>query len=214
MVVVVLRLGRLGCLGGSSGVGPLAAAGDACAACLGAGPGGPAGSRGCLLPVAPLLELVGRHAADDDRDVSGALADARRSPPGAWPPALERRALVGEARRDVELVLVLLVVVHGVGRGRVEQLGDLARHGSLGVLEHGAGFVDRQAADEVEDLAGLVGRHPQELDARPGARLLVGLGDSHVYRLPRTAFSMPAWNRKVRVGANSPSLWPTIASVT
>ncbi len=25
---------------------------------------------------------------------------------------------------------------------------------------------------------------------------------------------MPAWNLKVRVGENSPSLWPTIASVT
>ena len=43
--------------------------------------------------------------------------------------------------------------------------------------------------------------------------LLVSVADGH-QRRPFAPRSWPAWNRKVRVGANSPSLWPTIDSVT
>src|SRR5207237_1624603 len=60
----------------------------------------------------------------------------------------------------------------------------------------------------------LVGRDPQVADLRPGARALVGLGSERHQRRPLVLRSWPAWNRKVRVGANSPSLWPTIDSVT
>ena len=58
------------------------------------------------------------HPADDDRDVAGALADARGPAAGPGTPPLERRALVGEAGRHVELVGVDLVVVLGVGHRR------------------------------------------------------------------------------------------------
>src|ERR1700733_7549100 len=67
------------------------------------------------------------------------------------------------------------------------------------------------ASYEVEHLAHLVGGQPPVAEDRPGARSLVGLDASH-QRLP--ARSWPAWNLNVRVGANSPSLWPTIDSVT
>src|SRR5207237_3199025 len=60
----------------------------------------------------------------------------------------------------------------------------------------------------------LVGRDPQVADLRPGARALVGLGSERHQRRPLVLRSWPAWNRKVRVGANSPSLWPTMDSVT
>jgi hypothetical protein len=34
------------------------------------------------------------------------------------------------------------------------------------------------------------------------------------FTLPRLSAFLPPWPRKVRVGANSPSLWPTMFSVT
>jgi small subunit ribosomal protein S19 len=67
------------------------------------------------------------------------------------------------------------------------------------------------AAHEVEDDPRLARRHVVVAQHRPGARALVGADDRHQRR---TDLSWPAWKRKVLVGANSPSLWPTIASVT
>ena len=90
----------------------------------------------------------------------------------------------------------------------------LGGHGAVGELEDAVGVVDVQAADEVEHLARLVGGHAQVLELGPGAGALVGLGAERHQRRPLACFSMPAWNLKVRVGENSPSLWPTIASVT
>ena len=64
----------------------------------------------------PAGDLLVGHAGEDDRDVAGALADARRTTTCAGPPALQRRALVGVAGGDVELVGIEPVVVLGVRR--------------------------------------------------------------------------------------------------
>src|SRR5690606_22831000 len=91
----------------------------------------------------------------------------------------------------------------------------------FGELQHLVGATNVEAADQVEHDAGLVGRRPHVLGGRLRAmaltgpvlvdgRALVELGTTHQRRAP---FSCPAWNRNVRVGLNSPSLWPTIDSV-
>src|SRR3546814_3003713 len=127
----------------------------------------------------------------------------------------ERGALVGVAGRHVGLVRIELVVGLRVGDGRGQHLADVGGDGAIGELEDAVGVVDVEATDEVEDLTGLVRRHPQVADLGPRAGALVGLGsECHRYRRPRACFSMPAWYLNVRVGENSPSLWPTIASVT
>ena len=90
-----------------------------------AGAGHPAGPLGQLLGAAAGLEplqLLVRHAAHDHGDVAGALADAGGPAPGPGPPALDGRALVGEAGRDEQLLGVELVVVLGVGHGGVQHL--------------------------------------------------------------------------------------------
>src|SRR5262249_48872737 len=74
-------------------------------------------------------------------------------------------------------------------------------------------------ADVVEHEPGLAGRaadvERRRLRAAAFPRnevLLVELGSGHQRFL--AFFSWPAWYLKVRVGENSPSLWPTIDSVT
>src|SRR5690606_1241065 len=195
------RLRRLGALvgaalgGGLLGLGRhllAAAAGDAGPARLTPAAAGRAlaGARGAALGLDPLLHL-GRHRAHLDGDVAHPLADAGGAPAGPRAPALEGRALVGVAGRDVEGVAVQLVVVLGVGDRRVEAPGDDLGGGALGEPQHVRGLVHRQAPDEVEDLAGLVGGHADVADPGTGGGPLLRGGGHH--RLPRAAFSWPAW---------------------
>ena len=74
--------------------------------------------------------------------------------------------------------------------------------------ERGQGVAHRLAADLVEDQPRLAGGHADE--PGPGARW-------HGYDFPvgvAEAFSAWPCALKVRVSANSPSLWPTMFSVT
>src|SRR5205814_1535850 len=67
------------------------------------------------------------------------------------------------------------------------------------------------AADVLHDQPGLARRDADPL--RDRAHLGTGVfRDRHYLRFTWVCRS-PAWPRKVRVGANSPSLWPTICSV-
>ena len=204
VIVVVLFLGRL-----ALGLGAAAAQHALAAGLGGAAVGAATGRDGGLGGRHDRQALVGQPA-HDDRDVAGALADAGGAAAGPGAPALERRALVGVAGRHEELVGGQAVVVLGVGDGRVEALEDHPGDVALGELEDLEGPGDGLATDEVEDLAGLVGRRADVLDLGADARALVGLGAGHQRR---PFFSWPAWCRKVRVGANSPSLCPTIDSV-
>src|SRR5690606_19329388 len=119
VVIVVVLVGGLAL--GLRG----AAAQHALAAGLGGAAVG-AGAAGGGLARADELEAVLGEPAHDDRDVAGALADARRTTLGPRAPALEGRTLVGVARRDVQLVGDHAVVVLGVGDGRLEALEDHA----------------------------------------------------------------------------------------
>ena len=84
--------------------------------------------------------------------------------------------------------------------------------------QQGAGLLDVEAANLVGDQARLARGDPDVLRARAHGRqvfdlllaraLLLGLGLGHSRYSP---FDLE-WERKVRVGANSPSLWPTIDS--
>src|SRR5699024_9618207 len=123
------------------------------------------------------------------------------------------------------------VVVGGVRDGGVEGFADDIGNGPVDELQKVGSVFDVLSTDQVEDFTGFGGRDPHEAELGPGAGTLVSLVDrrafggdanccelgsrsGHVQPLPRTFFSWPAWNRNVRVGANSPSLWPTMDSVT
>ena len=142
------------------------------------------------------------HPGHDHRDVAGALADTAGATAGTGAETLQCRTLVGVAGDDSELVGDLAVVVLSVGDCRLQNLanggGDVALH-RVKNLESGR---HRLVADEVEHDAGLVGRHSCVTVLGPGTGPLVGLGSGH----RRPLRSWPAWNLKVRVGANSPSL--------
>ena len=99
--------------------------------------------------------LLGRER---DREVAGALADRRRATHGARAEALERRTLVGGDRVDAQLVADQLVVVLGVGDGRLEQLLPVLARRARGVCARIArASVDGLAADVVADQARLAG---------------------------------------------------------
>src|SRR3954451_20858282 len=117
-----------------------------------------------------LLLLLRRER---DRQVRRALADARGAPHGAWTEPLEGRALVGGDGQDAEVVAQQLVVVVGVGDGRVQELlpllGDRARR----VRQDGARLGNGLAADVVADQAGLAGRRADVLGVRVHDRTAV-----------------------------------------
>jgi hypothetical protein len=193
VIVVVVVLG----LAGSLALGLALAAGD------------PATTAGPLrlgvgrFTLATLLERVVLVARHDDGDVARALADAGTATAGTGTPALHRGAFVGERPRDEQLFFRHAVVVLGVRDRGVEQLHHGLGGTALTEAQDLAGVGDVLADDESEHLADLGRRGAVVAQARGGF--------DHQRRLD---LSCPAWYRNVRVGANSPSLWPTIASVT
>src|SRR5919206_1774797 len=155
-------------------------------------------------PLAAAAAIVGRRGRQGDGHVAGALVDSSGPAQSTRPVALDDRPLVHVGALDPQLVGVELVVRLGVGHGRVQELQDLARHAARGVGEDLPGPGHRLAADVLHDEAGLARRAADVLGLRPNGHGVV----AH-RTLTR---SLPAWPRKVRVGANSPSLWPTIDS--
>src|SRR5712691_8464212 len=147
-----------------------------------------------------------------DGDVTGALADAGDAAARTRAPALDRRALVHVRRRDDEVVADQTVVRLRVRDGRMQHLLDFARGGTLGEGEDRPRLGYRAAADVLRDEPRLARRdaHPLRLGAH---FLLLRSRDGRHYFFT-SAFRSPEWPRNVRVGANSPSLWPTICSVT
>ena len=125
-------------------------------------------------------ELVLGQAAHDDRDVRAALEDLASAAAGTWLEALLRAGLVGVAGRHEQLFAVQLVVVLGVGDGRVEQLADQRGGVALAELEHLACALHVEAADEVEHDADLARRTRRVAQDGTGAFALIRLGtESH-----------------------------------
>src|SRR4028118_2366542 len=161
---------------------------------------------GCTFWPILLLVLVSgcahRHAggaADHHAHVAGALPDHGRPAHGPSPVPLDGRALVHPDVPDEQRVDVGIIVVLRVGRGALYDVADDAGGPLVGELQDGDGLGDALAPD-------LVGHQP-----RLARRYTDELGDGLHRRL--AVRSLLTWVRKVRVGANSPSLCPTIDSV-
>src|SRR5881398_2478545 len=113
-----------------------------------------------------------------DREVAGALADARRPAQGAGAEALQRRALVGADGVDPQLVADELVVVLGVCHGRLEQLAPVAGDRARRVREDRAGLDDGLGANVVADEPGLTGRRAYVLGLGADDRSITGRTDA------------------------------------
>src|SRR5581483_11716949 len=158
------------------------------------------------------LSLVSR-LREDDGDVARPLEDLRRAAAGAGPPALQRRPFVDVRGHDDEVVAVPMQVRARlrVRDRRPEDLLDVARDRALRERENRARLRHRATANEVGDEPRLARARADPLRLRAD-RLLLCLDGRH-YLLTFAALS-PAWPRNGRVGANSPSLCPTICSET
>ena len=152
------------------------------------------------------------HAGDDDRDVARALADAGRPAAGAGTkrrsvgPSSAKQAITNSSSASCG------VVVDGVGDGAGEHLANVGGDAALGELQHLVGAPDVEPADQVEHGAGLDADERTYLAVAFVPTALTGDGGAFVQlrtghqRRPFVFLSCPAWNRKVRVGLNSPSL--------
>src|SRR5437764_897177 len=89
--------------------------------------------------------------------------------------------------------------------GRAQHLLDVDRRSAVGEREDGARLGHAAPADVIRDQASLPGRDADELRHGLHGLLLGGLDGGH-YRFFTCVFWSPAWPRKCRVGANSPSL--------
>src|SRR3954466_9103159 len=151
--------------------------------------------------------------ADREEHVAGGLDDPVASALGARVEALEDRTLLDEDRLDLELVDVRAVVVLGVGDRALEDLLDDLRALLRREGEDVERARDRLSAHEVRDQAALLGREANAVQ--------LGL-NLHCRSLPyffggpdgAATFLSAEWPLKVRVSANSPSLCPTMFSVT
>src|SRR5580704_5658449 len=154
--------------------------------------------------------------AHDDRDVRERLFDATRPPPRAGAEALHHHVLADPRLGDDQIVDVEIVVVLGIGDRRFERLPDLGRDPLSREFEVGERGRDLLAADELGEKIELLRADAQHADGRFG--LVVGKAPrvgflGHVgYAL--FAFLSAEWPWNVRVGANSPNLWPIISSDT
>src|SRR5262249_5049621 len=136
-----------------------------------------------------------------------ALEDPVHAAAGARAEALDRDALVDVRGLDVEVVAVPLPArVHlCVGDGAPEHLLDVARGGARRERENRTRLRQAAGADLVDDQTRLARPHVHRLRDC----LDVGARGGHRFTC---VFWSPACPRKCRVGANSPSLWPTICS--
>src|SRR6476620_4632021 len=156
-----------------------------------------------------LLALLAVHV---DLHVAGALPDRRGPALGRSGEPLERLAAVHDRLADhqrvgVEPLVVLERLLLRVGHRRLERLGDLLGRELLVELEDRVRLVHVLAANEVDHEPHL----PWRLAHQPLNRMAAH-GYSGLAFLSATI--LPLWPRNSRVGANSPSLCPTMFSVT
>src|SRR3569623_2676689 len=136
-------------------------------------------------------------------DVAGALEDPVRAALGARTNAVVARALVDEDLGDLQLIDIGAGIVLGVGDRRLEHLLEQLRRLLVAERQQIEGAVDRQPTHLVGD---------QTAFLRRNARVSYCCRCFHRSCLCYFVFFAPAWPRKVRVIANSPSLCPTMFS--
>src|SRR6185369_3950567 len=121
------------------------------------------------------------------------------------------RAVVGAALADHQAVDVDVLVLAGVGHGAVQRLEVEPRAALRGEVEQLERLVDALAADQVRDATRLARRDAGEAVLRDE---FGGLAHDSLPPAAGVSSFLLVWPRKTRVGANSPSLWPTMSSVT
>src|SRR3979490_804151 len=155
--------------------------------------------------------LILLAVADADGDVTVALDDARATPLGAGGKALELRSRVHLDERYFQLVDVGAVIVLGVGDRGLEYLA----HQPRALLRHEAQrrdrIADRLAAHHLGDQPALLRGNARV--AQFGGHLHRVLRRLQVAATAASTLRSPECALKVRVGANSPSLCPTMFSV-
>src|SRR5438876_7526208 len=154
-----------------------------------------------------MLILLGALLGHDHGDVARALQDLIDPPAGAWPPAFEGSALVRCAARDHQIVRIHIEIVFGIGYRRSHGGCHWPRRALGQKLEDRQRFAGRLAPHHVEHQPNLLRRHTNA--ALNGAEFYTGHQRAPVAFSPRAV-----WPRNRRVSANSPSLWPTMFSVT
>src|SRR5579871_6020020 len=137
-----------------------------------------------------------------------ALVDAADAAARPGAPALERRTLVDVdgVHDEVVAVPVQRRIRLRVRDGGAQHLLDVVCGGALRELQDRPRLGNGAPPDVVGDEPGLPRRHAHELGSC--------LNRVAHQRFFTCVFWSPAWPRKWRGGANSPSLWPTICSET
>src|SRR5258705_3341226 len=110
-----------------------------------------------------LRPISGLLIRDDDGDVSHWLVDRERPTLGSWPPALDRRALIGVGIDDDAILGRQVVVVLGVGCRAVEHPLDVPGGGLGHELQQRGGLFHAPTADRGGDEIGLAGRPAEVL---------------------------------------------------
>lgn len=144
--------------------------------------GDPARSLSCVggLLGPPTGDPILGETAHDDRDVARPLSDPGSTPAGSGPPSLEGTAFVSEAGRDIQVLGVLAIVVHGIGHCRSQDLGHQHRRFPVGEGKYLCSPINFLTPDEVEHLAHLVGRGTAVTENCPGTLALVRLDPGHL----------------------------------
>src|SRR5262249_36560806 len=138
--------------------------------------------------------------------------------------ALHHQSLADMGLGDDEIVDVELVVVLRVGDRRLEALAHLLGDALAREFEIGERGRDLLAADQLRQQIELLRAHAQHLGDRFGLVLGERAGMARLAHIlvlayagapgARLALRSAEWPWNVRVGENSPNLWPTISSVT
>jgi len=158
-------------------------------------------------------------AASTSRTTIVRLANGLEMPPSpaacAGAEALHHERLAHMRLGNDQVVDVEVVIVFRVGDRAFQRLADVERNALLRELEIRERDIDALAADELGQEVELLRAHAKHPAHGLGFVLLEGARRLFLrHGQPLFAFLSAAWPWKVRVGENSPSLWPIMSSVT
>src|SRR5215470_1683000 len=154
--------------------------------------------------------------AHDHGDVAPRLDDRGAATAGAGVEPLHHEAAPDRRLGDVEAVDVELVIILGVGDRRLQHLADVLGDPTLVEGQARQRRLGAEAADRLGDQVQLAGAAAKHAGDRPG--LVVRAASRGRFLAHRRyalfAFLSAEWPWKVRVGENSPNLWPIMFSLT
>src|SRR5690606_19071642 len=160
-------------------------------------------------PILSLFFLLAHH----DPQPAERLEDARGPAAAARSEPLHRDRLADRGLGDDERVDVEIVVVLGVGDRAGEHLTSIDSHRLLREGEDVQSLFSLLAADQAGNEVQLL-RRPTDRGADRERLVLTYAAGSLLLAHQRLPLLSAACPGKLRVGANSPSLWPTMSSLT